>query len=273
MLDDQQGIAGVAQSVHDGDHAAHVARVQADRRLVEHKQRVDERGAERGGEIDALDLAAREGARLAVECQVAEANSADIPEPRPQFREYQFRGLVERRGQVQILDEVAALAHRHAHQSVDVGSARATQRATLRAEPPQQRIRLEPCAVAGRALRIAAVLRQQDADVHLVGLGLQPCKEAFQSIPGLLRPGAFAFDHPLAIGGGQLAPRHIERDAVALRMAHEIILAFLERGRLPGADCAGAEGLAGVGDHQRVVDADHTTEASALLAGADGGIE
>ena len=48
-----------------------VARVQADRRLVEDVERVHERRADGGGQVDALELAARERARLAVERQVA----------------------------------------------------------------------------------------------------------------------------------------------------------------------------------------------------------
>jgi hypothetical protein len=42
VFDDQQRVAVVAQPVHDFDHAAHVARVQADRGLIEHEQRVDQ---------------------------------------------------------------------------------------------------------------------------------------------------------------------------------------------------------------------------------------
>ena len=71
-----QGVAGIAQALHDPDDALHVARVQADRGLIEHEQRVDERGAERGREIDALHLPARERARLAVEGEVAQAHVA-----------------------------------------------------------------------------------------------------------------------------------------------------------------------------------------------------
>ena len=59
VLDHHQRVAGVAQPMHRLDDAAHVARVQADARLVEHEQRVDQRGAERGGQVDALHLAAR----------------------------------------------------------------------------------------------------------------------------------------------------------------------------------------------------------------------
>ena len=60
----------------------HVARVQADRRLVEHEQRVHERRAERGGQVDALHLAAGQRARLAVEREVAQAHFAEIAEAR-----------------------------------------------------------------------------------------------------------------------------------------------------------------------------------------------
>ena len=51
----------------------HVARVQADRRLVEHVQRVDELRAERVGEPDALRLAAGERARRPVQREVVRA--------------------------------------------------------------------------------------------------------------------------------------------------------------------------------------------------------
>ena len=42
MLDDYQGIAGIAELVHDFDYATHVARVESDRRLVENEERVHE---------------------------------------------------------------------------------------------------------------------------------------------------------------------------------------------------------------------------------------
>jgi hypothetical protein len=75
VLDHQQRVAGIAQPLHDADHALHVTRVQADRGLIEHEQRIDQRGPERGGQVDALDLAARERARLAIERQIAQPTS------------------------------------------------------------------------------------------------------------------------------------------------------------------------------------------------------
>ena len=62
VLDDEQRVAGVAQLLEHVDDAAQVARMQADARLVEHEQRVDERRAERRRQIDALHLAARQRA-------------------------------------------------------------------------------------------------------------------------------------------------------------------------------------------------------------------
>ena len=63
VLDDEHGVAAVAQAVQQAEQAVHVARMQPDRRLVEHVERVDELRAERVGEPDALRLAAGERAR------------------------------------------------------------------------------------------------------------------------------------------------------------------------------------------------------------------
>ena len=97
VLDHQQGVAGVAQLVQHRDHAGDVARMQPDARLVEHEQRVHERGAERGGQVDALDLAAAQGAGLAVEREVAEPDLHQVPEPPADLREQQLGRVVERR--------------------------------------------------------------------------------------------------------------------------------------------------------------------------------
>ena len=105
MLDDEQGIARVAQPVEDADEPMDVARVQADAGFVEDVERVDERGAERGGEIDALDFAAAEGARLAVERQIAQADIDEIAQARADFAEQQIGGFVERRGKIEIGEE------------------------------------------------------------------------------------------------------------------------------------------------------------------------
>ena len=65
VLDHHQRVAGVAQPLHGLGDAVHVARVQADAGLVEHEQRVHQRGAQRRGQVDALHLAARQACGFA----------------------------------------------------------------------------------------------------------------------------------------------------------------------------------------------------------------
>jgi hypothetical protein len=147
VLDHHQRVAGVAQAAHDADDAAHVARVQADGGLVEHEQRVDQRGAERRGEVDALHLAAGERARLAVEREVAEADLAQVREPRADLGEQQVGGLVQR-GR-------AGRARRRSRAQRSIGSSIRSCRESgfargRLAEPPQQRLGLQARAVAGR---------------------------------------------------------------------------------------------------------------------------
>ena len=87
VLDHDQRVAGVAQPVHHLDYPAHVARVQADGGLVEYEQGIDQRSAERGGEVDTLHFAAGERARLAVESEIGEAHLAQVGKSRTDLGE------------------------------------------------------------------------------------------------------------------------------------------------------------------------------------------
>ena len=80
MFDNDQGVSLVAEAVHDADEAVDVAGVEADGGLVEDEERAGQRRAEAGGEVDALDLAAGEGAGLAVEGEVAQAHLFEVVE-------------------------------------------------------------------------------------------------------------------------------------------------------------------------------------------------
>ena len=269
VLDYDERIAGVAQALHDVDHAAHVARVQADRRLVEHEEGIHQRGAERGGQVDALDFTARERARLPIERQVAETDFAEIAQARAHFGEQQIRGFVKRRGQREALEERLHVRHRQEHQLVDVAAV----------ELPEQRIGLQPRAAARLALRVRPVFREQHADVHLVRLGLQPLEEAAHAIPGAgpgfapAFPLGLAFQHPGFLGSSEITERHIERNLPFLGVLLEIVLALLEARALPRTHRAFAQRLRFVGHHQAEVDADHAAEAAAGLARAERRIE
>ena len=74
VLDDEDGVAEVAEVFHDADELGGVAGVEADAGLVEDVERADETGAERGGELDALGFAAGERGAEAVEREVVEAD-------------------------------------------------------------------------------------------------------------------------------------------------------------------------------------------------------
>ena len=72
VLDDEQRVAFVAQIVHDAHQPADVARMEADARLVHDEERVDERRAETGRQIDALHFAAAQRAGGAIEREITE---------------------------------------------------------------------------------------------------------------------------------------------------------------------------------------------------------
>ncbi len=298
VLHHHQRVAGVAQALHGLDDAVHVARMQADRRLVQHEQRVDQRRAQRRGEVDALHLAARQRAALAIEREVADADVVEVFQPRADLVEQQLQrvvGQVVRR--VLHVEEASKTIDRQQHHVVQ---AQARQRLELLARPvdavrhvalvgrqhavglllgadaPQLRLELQARAVAHRALRVAAVLGQQHADVHLVGLRLEVLEEALDAVP-LLVPVAVpvrrALDDPLALRLGQHVPRGVARNAGVARVLDEVVLLLLPGRRLYRLDGAVAQRLLLVRHDQAPVDADHAPEAAAGLAGAERRVE
>ena len=74
VLDDDHGVAEVAQVAQRLEQARVVALVQADRRLVEHVEHAGQARADLRGEADALALAAGERAGIARQRQVVEAD-------------------------------------------------------------------------------------------------------------------------------------------------------------------------------------------------------
>ena len=298
-----QGVAGVAQALHGNDDALHVARVQADAGLVEHKERVHQRGAERRGQVDALHLAAAQGAALPVQGEVADADFAQVLQAGADFTQQQLQGLgLGSMCRVQVVDlqgieKAPQPLQRQAHEVVQ---AQAGQCLQLRARPlhalgqkacagcqhgiglrlaahaPEQALGLQARAAADAARGVAAVLGQQHADVHLVGLALQVLEETVDAIP-LLVPFAVpvrrAVHHPVLLRRRQLVPGRVARNAGGLGVAQQIFLAFGPGRCLQRLDGAGAQRQLVVGDDQSQVDADHAAKAAAAGAGPDGGVE
>ena len=172
MLHDDQGVAGVAQVAQDGDESRDVPRVQADARLVEDEEGVDKGGAKSGGQVDPLDLAAAEGARLAVEGEVAETHLHQVVQAGADLAQQQVGGLVEGGGKMQVPEKRPAAVDGQEHHVVhrQAGKAREQSVGELRpgrpeaeaggehpvgvfpgAEAPEQGLGLEPGPAAGGA--------------------------------------------------------------------------------------------------------------------------
>ena len=305
VLHHHQGVAGVAQPVHGLHDAVHVAGVQADAGLVQHEHGVHQRGAQRRGEVDALHLAAGQGAALAVQGQVAETHVAQVLQPGADLVQQQLQGLVQHRGrQAQAVEETLQAFDGQLHQVVqgqarqgvelcarpgrahgqeaavavfgNFGQGQHRIRVGLGAQPPQQRLELQARTTAVAAGRVAAVFGQEHADVHLVGLALQVAEEAAHAVPLLVPvalPARVALDDPVALGGRELAPGRVAGNARVARVLHQVVLAFLPGGSLQGLDRAVAQGLAVIGNHEPEVHADDPAEAAAGLAGAKSGVE
>ena len=253
MLDDEHGVALIAQLPEDRNEPQVVARVQTDRRLVEHVERADERGAERGGEVNPLRLAARERRRQPIERQVIEADVAQEREPPADFLQHLFGDhfflLTER----EAAEERLRFAHGERRDAID----RASAHLHVASFAPQT------SAAAVGTCEIPAVAAQEDADMDFVLLPLQPAEEAPDAAV-FLRP----FDHECLLSFGEIGPGDVERHLGLARRA-------LQFGELravvrlaPRLDGAQLNRLALIGHDQIHVELDDVPEAMTRRAGA-----
>ena len=80
MLHHEESVPLVPEGPHDLEELADITRMQADTRFVHDEERVDERGAEAGGQVHSLNLTARECLRGAVEREVTKPHGLQIAE-------------------------------------------------------------------------------------------------------------------------------------------------------------------------------------------------
>ena len=81
MLDDEHGVAEIAQAAQRREQHVVVALVQADAGFVEDVEHARQAAADLAGEADALALAARQRAAGAVEVEIVEADIVEEAEP------------------------------------------------------------------------------------------------------------------------------------------------------------------------------------------------
>ena len=84
----------VAESSEDADEPFGVAGMQADAGFIEHEERIDQAGAEAGGEVDAFGFAARKRARGAVEGEITETDLVQVAEAGLHLAEDETEGVV-----------------------------------------------------------------------------------------------------------------------------------------------------------------------------------
>ena len=254
VLDDEHRVALVPQLPEDVDEALVVPRMQPDRGLVEHVECADQRRSERRRQVDPLRLAPGERRREPVEREIVEPHVAQEREAAADLAQQLVGHRRVLLAEGQPAEEPLRLLHREPAHLVDG----AIPDAHVPRFAPQAR------AVALGAGQVAAVPAQEDPDVHLVLLALQPAEEAADA----LERRAVAVEDEALLLGGQVAPRHVEPEARRLRRPLQLREVGAVVRLAPRLDRMLVDRLRGVGHHQIHVDLDDVAEAVADRARA-----
>ena len=263
VLHHHHGVVVGAQAVEDLHQAVAVTRVQADGGLVQHVQGVHEGRADGGGQVHPLQLAAGEGAGLAVQGQVLQPHAHEIVEAAADLVEHQLGHLVAAGVQFQGPEVGMGFGHAHAVHVGDVAPG----------DEEVQALGLEAGALAVGAGHVAPVARQEHAHVHLVALPLQPLEPAADAVVLAVVPASLAVDDQPPVLFVQLGERAVQRDAPALAELLQLPQLPARGPGGPGLDDALGDGLGRVRDHQVEVEVDDAAEAVAALAGSQRAVE
>ena len=279
VLDHDEGVAHVPQAQQGVDESAVVALVQPDGRLVQDVEHAHEPRTDLGGEPDALCLPAGQRGRGPLQVEVVQP---DVDQER-QARDDLLEHLVTDPGlagvKVQLLEEREGIAHGQAGGLGDVLPAHGD---------PQDR-GVQPRSPALGARHLAHVLLV--AVLGVIGLGLlvlaldiaEHALEALR-VPALAAPPVavghgdlvvLAVQDGLACLGRQVLPRGHEVESGLLPESGEQAVPVVTRGFAQGPRRDGAlhEGQVRVGNHEVLVHLEARTDAVALGARAERGVE
>ncbi len=264
VLDDQDGVAQVAQLVEDADETGGVARMQADGGLVQHIERAHQPRAQRGRELDALRFPAGKSGGEAVEGEVIEADRVEESEALADLFQDAAGDLLLHGSELQVQEEAMRGGDGERGRLADV---RCCRRRCLR-RCARRGLRRAGAGLALGAERVAAVFGEHDADVELVLLALEQREEAVHA-----REGTSSVENKGLLLRGQIPPGNVERNAVrhaqlgAFRSDTSGIWAgSRDRSRL-------RRGFRLIGNDEVEVEVDGVAESLAAGAGAVGIVE
>src|SRR5213592_3279490 len=223
--------------------------MEADGRLIQHVERIYEMRSESVRERDALCLAARQGTRLAVEREIAEAYVVHEADARAQLTQNVVRHVLLERRKLQMLQPDREIGGRQRRRLGD----------RLARHAHRKRFGLEPGAAASGAGLRELVLPEEHADVLLVALFLEPLEKGKDPQVAATR----VVQQEVSFARRDVLPRGIEVDAAGTRGLAQQPPASLVAGLGPGIERAIDQRRLGVRDDQRLVVPQHRTEAVA----------
>ena len=186
--------------------------MQSDGGLVEYVERSDERAAQRGGQVDALCLAATQRVGGSIQREVAQSHADKIVGTGAQlFHQARRDGLLTV-GQLQRLDPLCKVADGHTYQFGD----------TFSADFDVVGIFAQPAAVAVGTDGLAAEACQHHTVLYLVVLRLHPFEEAVDAFPV-----AVAVPQDVVFLLRQLVVRLVDGETHARRQLDEHLLPFV----------------------------------------------
>ena len=258
VLDDNDGVAKVAQVFEDVNQAIGVARVQADRGFVEDVERTDQPRPERSRKLDPLRFAAGECRGKPIEGQVFEAHGVKKREALADLLEDRAGNLLLHRREVESREEVFRFGDGERRGLADVEAI----------DPYGPGFGAETLATAIGTLGVATIFAEHHAHVKLVLLALHLREEAVHSDEASLPA-----QHDFSDIVGKLAPGLVEGNTQLGSLLLQIRKPGAILWAVPGIDCAVIQAQALVRNDKVQVVVDCVAEALAARAGTKGVVE
>ena len=258
VLDHHHGVAGLGELPAQVGEPCGITRVQSDGRLVQDVEGADQLRAQLVREVDPLGFAPREGSRLPGEREVAEPDAKEEGELGVELAQDLPRDDRLPRGEPEVSEETSGRVDREHGELGD-------------REPGDadgERGRLEARAVTQATDGLAAIAREEDADVELVAVRLDLFEEPLDA-----REVPVAAVDELARLRGKLVPRRLGVHSPPPGRLHHLALVPAAGRMRPRLHGAAREAQGAVGHHQRFVVLEHVAEALALRARAERVVE